>query len=132
MTAGEQLRVIRHTRGLSQREIANCLGVTPQSVSLLETNKRDIDINTAIKLSNFLDVPLKYFCSDLSDEEMKLIDETSTCEADCRDGNSLSEKALKEVVARQAAEIKYYKNMLSLIRGILSTEVQKGDNHDQH
>lgn len=127
MTAGEQLRVIRHTRGLSQKEVANYLGVTPQSVSLMETNKRDIDLNTANKLSKVMDVPLKYFCPDLSDEEVKLIDETSSHE-----DKTLSEKALEEVIAKQAAEIKYYKNMLSLIRGILNAEFQKGDDHDQH
>jgi putative transcriptional regulator len=54
-----RLRTLRLTRGLSQEELAQSLGVTRQSVLAIENGKYLPSIGLALKIARFFDMPLE-------------------------------------------------------------------------
>ena len=52
---GESIRSLRIQRGMTQKELAEKVGITQQSVNLIEHGKRKIDIGLYIKISEILD-----------------------------------------------------------------------------
>lgn len=67
MGFGQQLRLLRLERGLSQVAMAVDLDTTPGRVSEIETGKRDITLATLRKIAAALDVPV----GRLLDEEQR-------------------------------------------------------------
>lgn len=69
MNFGERLRIIRTERGLSQRQIAEALGVSVNSISQYENGKRFPDEKTIVGLCEFFKVSADYLfgLSDLQD-----------------------------------------------------------------
>jgi transcriptional regulator with XRE-family HTH domain/mannose-6-phosphate isomerase-like protein (cupin superfamily) len=55
---GSRLRAVRQTAGLSLREVARQLGVSPSFVSQLENGKSHPSVATLYSLSQLLDVPI--------------------------------------------------------------------------
>ncbi len=60
---GEQLRDIRTTLGLTQKDVAKSLGLSPSRISQVETRKR-LDGNDLIVFARFYGVPLQEFCNE--------------------------------------------------------------------
>ena len=56
MTLGETLTNLRKSKGLSQEQLADELGLTRQTISKWELNQSAPDINYLIRLSNFFGV----------------------------------------------------------------------------
>ena len=57
MTIGKNMRAFRTAHGLSQAEVAECLGVTFQQVQKYENGKNRISSVSLAKLRDFYDVP---------------------------------------------------------------------------
>nr|DAP99986.1 MAG TPA: Helix-turn-helix XRE-family like protein [Caudoviricetes sp.] len=52
----ENVKKIRNQLGLSQRKVAEQLGITQQGYNLIENGKRKLDVDTIIKLSNIFNI----------------------------------------------------------------------------
>lgn len=66
------LRFIRRTCNLSANELANILGVTRQTISLWENNKKKIPANRLDQLSDFFGVDKLYFGEINEDQKQEL------------------------------------------------------------
>lgn len=66
MDLGNILSKLRKEKGLSQREFANCFGVSNGAVAMWETNKRQPDIETLVKIANFYNVSIEYLLGESS------------------------------------------------------------------
>ncbi len=53
------LSVLRSVKGLSQKELANRLNVSPSSIALYETGKRKPKLDRAIEIAKIFDVPVE-------------------------------------------------------------------------
>ena len=60
MTFGETLTALRKTKGLSQEQLAENLGLTRQTISKWELNQSSPDISYIIQLSDFFGVSADY------------------------------------------------------------------------
>lgn len=58
---GERLRTLREQKGLSQKQLAEQVGLDDAIINHLELNRRGINIRHAVKLSEFFDIPLGEF-----------------------------------------------------------------------
>ena len=61
MTPGTYLRVYRDNRELTQKALADKLGIPPQHVSNMETGDRSISKEMAKRLSDILSAPIERF-----------------------------------------------------------------------
>lgn len=91
MTTGEKINQLRNRRGLSQRELANLLGVSPVNISQLENDKREPRLETLLKLAE----ALKCNVDDLTDAEV-LKNQVPAAEYAVQRGRKFSE--LKELL----------------------------------
>jgi transcriptional regulator with XRE-family HTH domain len=57
---GKAIRELRELRGLTQREVAEAMGLTVNYLSLVENGKRGISIPHLNKLAEVLDVPASF------------------------------------------------------------------------
>lgn len=60
MNLGERLKVLRHSRRISQTEVAQYLGITRSAYSHYESNNRQPVYDTIIKLSAYFNVSVDY------------------------------------------------------------------------
>jgi transcriptional regulator with XRE-family HTH domain len=69
MNYGRAIRLVRSTRGLSQKALAKKLDVDPSLISHLEKNARQPSAETLQQLSQAFDLPLYLFVFLASDEK---------------------------------------------------------------
>lgn len=74
MEIGEKIKAIRKSKGISQKELAEKLGVSQANFSQYEARKRNAKIGTLQKIADALEVPLSEFIP-LDIQENKLKDE---------------------------------------------------------
>ena len=70
MEYGRAMRVVRSAHGLSQRQLADRIGVSPSHLSLIESGKRDPSLKLLGEIAGSLDVPmhlLTLLASDVGD-----------------------------------------------------------------
>lgn len=60
MMIGDRIKELREERGILQRELANALKLTQQTISLYESNKREPDAETLSKIADFFGVSIDY------------------------------------------------------------------------
>ncbi len=60
MVFRNRLKQLREQRGLSQKDLADFLGMTRQAVAYYESGKREPNINTIIKLADYFSVSADY------------------------------------------------------------------------
>ena len=89
----KRLKELRLARGLSQKEIADYLGVSVAAYSLYERGNREPGISTIKKLAKFYNV---------SSDDLLEMDETPQTIAAHFDGTEYTEDELKEI--RQFAD----------------------------
>lgn len=65
----DTIKKIRKKYGLSQGELAELIGVTQATISLYETGKRNINIETAQKIAIALEVSLDELWHGTGDED---------------------------------------------------------------
>ena len=58
MDYGRAIRVVRSAHGLSQRKLADRIGVSPSHLSLIESGKRDPSLKLLEEISGRLAVPM--------------------------------------------------------------------------
>lgn len=63
MSFADKLKLLRESNHLSQKELANIIGVTDRSLSNYESNKTFPDIIIAHKIADFFGVSLDYLIS---------------------------------------------------------------------
>ena len=61
VTLGERIHALRVKNGYSQEMLASLLGVTRQSISHYESNRRLPNLLSLIKIANLFDVPVDTF-----------------------------------------------------------------------
>lgn len=88
MEFGSKIKFFRENLGLTQKQLADMIGVTAVTITRYEQNKREPDINTLLKISTALNVSLLDIIQEkdtdsTSDLEKynKLIEATSIYEA---------------------------------------------------
>ena len=56
---GKKLKELRTEKGISQRELGECLGFCNQTISFWENGSREPDLDTLLKISRFFEVSLE-------------------------------------------------------------------------
>jgi len=69
---GEKIRRLRLTKGLSQKELANYVGVTYQQIQNYEKGKSKIPVDRLIKIAEALEVSLDYFLKEFDNNHEKV------------------------------------------------------------
>ena len=59
-TFGQKLKLLRKKRGLTERQLGECLNFSNQSVSFLENGEREPKLDTLIAIAKFFDVSVDY------------------------------------------------------------------------
>ena len=57
-TIGARLQEIRHTRGLTQEQFAEAVGIQPPTLSRYETGRRSMSVDLLVRVAGALDVPV--------------------------------------------------------------------------
>lgn len=73
-----RIREVRKSRGLTMKQLGKEIGVTESAISQYETDKRQPDSVTLLKLSNLFDVSVDYLLGAATDkkEQAPAIDES--------------------------------------------------------
>ena len=58
MTVGQRIKEIREARGLSAQKLADAVGITRPSISMMESGKRDGKLSTIEKIAGVLEVSM--------------------------------------------------------------------------
>ncbi len=83
---GTRLMEIRRKRGISQKELAQMIGVTPSTISQLESNRIYPSIPALIKIAEILGVEVGYFFGQkVSERDLFVFPETSRIEIKLND-----------------------------------------------
>lgn len=107
---GNRIKILREELGLKQEELANKMSVSPSSIGMYETNKREPNNELILKLAQFFGVSTDYLLgkSDIRNpEEIRNIPHAN---AGGLDTNGLDEEDLLEL-QRQIDYIKKMKGM---------------------
>ena len=64
---GNRLKMLRNENKLLQKELAEKLGLTQQTISLYESNKREPDYKTLQKIVNFFEVSIDYILENTNE-----------------------------------------------------------------
>lgn len=72
----ERLKEARETKGLKQKELAEKIGVTPQTISAYEKTGKAPTMDNAISIAKILDVSLDWLCG--IDQDVKKQNGTTT------------------------------------------------------
>jgi transcriptional regulator with XRE-family HTH domain len=64
MDFGEKIKKLRKTKGLSQQELANILGVHPKHISRYENHSSNPSLDVLLKLRDLFHVSLDYLVTD--------------------------------------------------------------------
>ena len=76
---GKMLSSLRRERKISQDDLAGKLGLTKQTISNYEKNKRRPDYETLEAICDILNVPVTFFMSsDERDQELKRVHESAS------------------------------------------------------
>lgn len=73
---GKKLRLRRTSLGLTQTQVAQAINVTFQQIQKYEKGTNGVSSARLLQLSNFLNVPIKFFFDDYSDAVEKSSENT--------------------------------------------------------
>ena len=102
----ENLKNVREKKGISQKEMAERIGVAKSTYSMYESGSREPNIQTIRKIADVLDVSIEYLMNgyvdyELQDKIIKLFSGYGTIAAHF-DGEEYTEEELEEI--KQFAE----------------------------
>ncbi len=95
MNIGQRIRKRRDVLNITQQELAQALGVTPQHISVVEQNKRVPSLTFLAKLAEQLGVSIDYLVSGKATQGEIVLDAIVAIKADKR----LTVKAKKGLIA---------------------------------
>lgn len=81
MTLGQKLKKLRTEKGLTQKDLADQLHVTFQTVSKWESDTNEPDIATLKELAKFFDCSFDYLLSDEEESKEETVEEPSVAPA---------------------------------------------------
>ena len=58
MKFGEQLRTLRNSQKMTQKELADMLGISPSTIGMYEQNRRIPDIKTLTQIASIFEASL--------------------------------------------------------------------------
>lgn len=64
---GEKLKQLRTEKNITQKELADFLGVTPKAISFYELNQREPSMNLIVKIAQKFNVPTDYLLDNKPD-----------------------------------------------------------------
>jgi len=105
-----KLRAARESRGLTQEDVGEYLGVTPQKISSFETGRTKVDTDTLVKLCKLYEVDVNYVLGieKAPDDLTEYLDELRY-RPEMRMLFSVSKKASKEDVEKAVKIIEMLK-----------------------
>lgn len=95
MSIGQKIREKREAFNLTQRELAEVLGITPQHLSLLEQDKKTPSVTLLAKMAQSLGVSIDYLVFSGNVQGSIALDPIVAIKAD----KTLTEKAKKGLIA---------------------------------
>lgn len=113
MTIGQKIKATRKNAGLTQKELAQKMGLSFQSIAQWENDLRKPKIETLKKIAAALECPLDTFTADDLSEEIPSPELISKKIHDCRTAAGLTQQELAEKIGLDGATIGKYE------RGIL-------------
>jgi transcriptional regulator with XRE-family HTH domain len=66
MNLGHNVKILRATKQISQKQLANLIGVTPAYLSMIENNSKKPSLSLVEKICKTLEIPLNIFFSELA------------------------------------------------------------------
>lgn len=90
MELGNNIAKLRNQIGLSQRNLAEVLNVSSGAVAMWETNKRQPDISTVLRLADYFNVSIDYLLGRTFDKKEEPLTNIKN--------NELIKQALKDTV----------------------------------
>ncbi len=107
-TFHERLRHLRTIKGLSQKFVAEKIGVKNNTLSGYESGRREPDTETLVKLADLYEVSLDYLLrgEEYKSEAQKILDDPNSQIA-ARDGDPDAEETLRliqEILEKQKKE----------------------------
>ncbi|HAX62340.1 MAG TPA: XRE family transcriptional regulator [Elusimicrobia bacterium] len=73
LNIGSNLRHIREERDISQAELAKKIGVTPSTISQVESNLISLSLPALVKLAKTLNIPIGYLLSEIDNSPSQFI-----------------------------------------------------------
>jgi transcriptional regulator with XRE-family HTH domain len=92
MTLGEKLKALRTSAGLTQKQLAEKVGVSDKSLGYYETNERTPRKNTIASISEYFNVPAEFLTQESEDDFEKLAQY-----ADRESGKAEADRIIKDV-----------------------------------
>lgn len=118
MTIGQKIKAIRKNAGLTQKELAQKMGLSFQSIAQWENDLRKPKIETLKKIADALECPIDTFTTDDFDEEIPSPALVGQKIHECRMAAALTQQELAEKVGLDGATIGKYE------RGILRPKAE--------
>lgn len=105
---GNRIKILREELGLKQEELAKKLNISPSSIGMYETNKREPNNEITIKLADFFGVSTDYLLgkSDIRKSDAEIKKEFDF--AYHKDAEGLTEEEIADAI-RFYKQIKYGK-----------------------
>ena len=75
MNVGKIIKLFRISLGIKQRDLASRIGVTPNYLSLVESNKREPSLTILKSISNQMNIPISLLFLEGPDHYSNLPDE---------------------------------------------------------
>jgi len=95
VSLGQKIREKREAFNLTQRELAEVIGITPQHLSLVEQDKKAPSVALLVKLAEKLGVSIDYLVSGKATQGEIVLDPIVAIKAD----KTLTEKAKRALIA---------------------------------
>ena len=102
---GKQLKRLRESKGIMQKDLAYKLDIKPPSLSSYETGKQLPDLPTTKKIANFFGVTVDDLLKDTNDVANGVLEEHSELILDLKNGRSLDEIAAKQKIFVDGVEL---------------------------
>lgn len=110
-----QLKIFRNQNGLSQQQVADVLGVSRSAYCGYEIGRRDIDVDTIIKLADFYKVSVEKFFEKRIPAEYVYDDDYFEGQPDTRYLSQLSKDERELIVKYRMSDAERQKEVLNLL-----------------
>jgi len=128
---GERLKKLRQERGILQRQLAEMLKITQQTISLYESNKREPDAETLSKIADFFGVTIDYLLgrTDTPSPVDKITDSVSDDPELAKFWDELKEREDLQLLFKQTREMspEDVKKIIRIIKAIEDEESADSD-----
>lgn len=111
---GKRISELRDSKGLSQREFAAILGVSNGAIGMWETDKRQPDLETIVKIASFFDISIDYLLGNESEH---------TAKSQSSNSSSVCDTAIGECVLKSGYSYEEVANKLGISENLFLSYV---------